>query len=915
MRDRSPMSDHTEHPESPSTPELSKAYDHRQVEPRWGQFWQEGDYARADEHSDKPPFTVMIPPPNVTGSLHMGHGLTVTIQDAFVRYKRMAGFNTLWLPGTDHAGIATQMVVERRLAEQGVDRFDLGREKFIEQVWAWKDEYHGRITEQMKALGTSCDWSRERFTMDAGLSRAVREVFVSLYEEGLIYRDDRMVNWSPGCQTVISDLEVIHEERQGSIWHLAYPVVGSDERLIVATTRPETMLGDTAVAVHPEDARYQHLIGQKIALPLTGREIPIIADAILVDPEFGSGAVKVTPAHDPNDFETGRRHNLEQITVMDLDARMNENAPEKYRGLSREDARKAIVADLDALGLLVRIEPHTLNIGTCQRSGVVVEPLVSKQWYVKVGPLAEKASAAVRDGRTRILPETWEKTWFHWMDNIRDWCISRQLWWGHQIPAWHCASCGEITVHRDDPTTCQHCGSAQITQDPDVLDTWFSSALWPFSTLGWPDETPDLRTFYPGDLMETGFDILFFWVARMMMMGLHFMGEVPFKTVLLHAMVRDEHGQKMSKTKGNVIDPLDVSRQYGADALRMALASLAGAGRDIKLSMSVVETQRNFINKIWNASRFALMNLADFDPKAPAPQHFNRIDQWILTRLGETIRAVRAAFDGWALNDAALSLYQFFWSELCDWYIELAKPGLYGDAQPEARHATQWTLVTVLDQALRLLHPIIPFATEEIWAKLPIPLAAGEARPACLMVAPYPEATRFEGYPAASAQVSTLQALIVAVRNLRGEFNLPPSQPVPILFKAATEAQAQLIEEEAALLKRLARIEPLSLQQGGERPRGAAMQLVDDIEVFLPLAGLIDLREELDRLDKAIAKNEKALKSAEGKLGSAHFVARAPADVVEKERARAEELSAQLAKLHESRQRIEALQREPQPTP
>jgi valyl-tRNA synthetase len=684
-------------------------------------------------------------------------------------------------------------------------------------------------------------------------------------------------------------------------------VADSDEQLVVATTRPETMVGDTAVAVHPDDPRYQHLIGKEIALPLTGRRIPIIADGILVDMAFGSGAVKVTPAHDPNDFETGRRHNLPILTIMGLDAAMNENAPEAYRGLDRFDARKAIVADMDALGLLVRVEPHKNSVGTCQRSGSVVEPLVSKQWYVKVGPLAEKASDAVRTGKTKIVPETWEKTWFHWMDNIRDWCISRQLWWGHQIPAWHCADCGEVTVARVDATACGHCGSTALSQDPDVLDTWFSSALWPFSTLGWPEKTPDLKTFYPGTLMETGFDILFFWVARMMMMGLHFMGEVPFETVLLHAMVRDENGQKMSKTKGNVIDPLDVSRQYGADALRMTLASLAGAGRDIKLSMASVETNRNFINKIWNATRFALMNLADFDANAPKPAQLNRIDRWVLARLSAAVETVRGALDRWALNEAAMSLYQFFWSTVCDWYIELAKPGLYSEGDPEARRSTQWTLVTVLDNALRLLHPIIPFATEEIWASLPLPTEGPGARAPSLMVARYPEAADFERDTVAEAEVERLQALIGAVRNIKGELNLGAGKPVPVVFKTANAADAALIEAESTLLTRMARIDGFTVQQGGERPKGAAMQLIESIEVFVPLAGLIDFAEELARLDKGIAKHQKALEGIEKKLGSPGFVDKAPAEVVDKERERAAELNAQIAKLGESRARIALL--------
>ena len=882
---------------------LSKVYDHHDVEQRWYARWLEGGWFEAESESDKPPFSIMIPPPNVTGSLHIGHALTVTIQDVLVRWKRMSGFNTLWLPGTDHAGIATQMVVERQLAKEGVDRFDLGREKFIERVWEWKGFYHNRITTQLKALGVSVDWSRERFTMDAGLSRAVREVFVRLHEEGLIYRDDRLVNWSPGCQTVISDLEVTYEEKKGHLWYMAYPVADDAAQLVVATTRPETMLGDTAVAVHPDDPRYRHLIGKEIALPLTNRRIPIIADPILVDMNFGTGAVKVTPAHDPNDFETGRRHGLPQITVLDKDAKVNENAPAKYQGMDRFEARRAIVADLDALGLLVKTEEHTNNVGTCQRSGVVIEPRLSKQWYVKAGPLAEPAAEAVRSGRTKIVPKSWEKTYFHWMDNIRDWCISRQLWWGHRIPAWHCDACPEVTVTRDDPTACGHCGSAQIHQDEDVLDTWFSSGLWPFSTLGWPDQTKDLATFYPGTIMETGFDIIFFWVARMMMMGIHFMGEVPFDTVLLHAMVRDEKGQKMSKTKGNVIDPLDVSTEYGADSLRIALASMAGHGRDIKLSMRQVEAYRNFINKVYNASRFALMNLEGFDAEAPAPKTLGRIDGWILARLERVTEKVDAALEDLAINEATLAIYHFFWNELCDWYIELAKPILYSEDQPVARAATQWTLVRVLDSALRLLHPFIPFASEEIWARLPL----GEDRPPALVVADYPKPDPSRHNAAAEADVEALRGVITSVRNIRGELGISPGRPVPVVLHVADAATKALFEEEQLILSRVGRVSALQVDVGGARPRGAAMQLSGAVEVFVPLAGLIDFAEELARLDKALAKEQKGLLKVEQKLANPRFVDNAPEAIVAKERGRLEDHRDTLEKLQTSRDRIAAL--------
>ena len=883
--------------------ELSKTYDHRDVEPRWYARWKDGGYFAADSDSDKPPYTIVIPPPNVTGSLHMGHALTVTIQDILIRHKRMCGFNTLWLPGTDHAGIATQMVVERELAKEGVTRFDLGRERFLEKVWEWKAVYHARITRQLEATGCSVDWARERFTMDEGLSKAVREVFVRLYEEGLIYRADRLVNWSPGCQTVISDLEVEEEEADGHLWHMAYPVAGSDETLVVATTRPETMLGDTAVAVHPDDPRYQHLIGGEIELPLTGRRIPIVADAILVDMEFGTGAVKVTPAHDFNDFETGKRHDLPMIAVLDKDAKLNDNAPEKYRGMDRFEARRAVVADLEALGLMVKIEPHPMKLPTCQRSGVVVEPMLSKQWYVRTEPLAKPAADAVRSGRTRIVPKAWEKTYFHWMDNIRDWCISRQLWWGHQIPAWYCADCDAVTVSRVDPTACSGCGAGQLTRDEDVLDTWFSSGLWPFSTLGWPEKTKDLQTFYPTSVMETGFDIIFFWVARMMMMGIHFMGEVPFHTVFLHAMVRDEHGKKMSKTVGNVIDPLDVSKELGADSLRFTLASFAGQGRDIKLSLKAVESNRNFINKVWNASRFALMNLEDFDPDAPPPATLGRGDRWILSRLDRAVETVQTSLDAFAINEAAQAIYHFFWGELCDWYLELAKPVLYDEENPERRRAAQWTLAQALDASLRLMHPFVPFASEEIWQSLP---RAGGG-PDVLIVADFPKVGDFARDDGVEAEIERLREVITAVRNIRGELNLGAGRPVPAVLRVVDEGTAQLIESERLVMERLARISELTVQVGGDRPKGAAMQLAGDIEVLVPLAGLIDLGDELDRLAKEVAKAEKRLAQVRGKLGNERFVANAPAEIVEKERGREADLLEKLTKLADSRARVQAL--------
>ena len=884
--------------------ELAKTYDHRDVEARWYAAWMEANCFVADAHSKKPPFTIVIPPPNVTGSLHMGHALTVTIQDVLIRHRRMAGYNALWLPGTDHAGIATQMMVERHIAKEGLTRFDLGREKFLERVWAWKESYHARITGQIKAMGCSVDWTRERFTLDPGLSHAVREVFVRLYEEGLIYRADRLVNWSTGCQTVISDLEITYEEKEGSLWHIAYPVTGREERLVVATTRPETMLGDTAVAVHPDDPRYTHLVGLTVELPLTGRRIPIIADAVLVDMAFGSGAVKVTPAHDFNDFEVGKRHDLPSISILDKNAKINTNAPEIYQGLDRFEARKRIVADLEAAGLLVEIKAHKLNLGHCQRSGTIVEPMLSKQWYVKAEPLAKPAADAVREGKTKILPEGWDKTYFQWMDNIRDWCISRQLWWGHQIPAFYCGDCDAVQVSRADPTACVQCGSTKLTRDEDVLDTWFSSGLWAFSTLGWPEQTPDLKTFYPTAVMETGFDILFFWVARMMMMGIHFMGEVPFKTVLLHGMVRDEHGAKMSKTKGNVIDPLDLLPELGADSLRFTLATLAGQPRDIKLSPKYVEKSRNFINKIWNASRFGLMNLADYEPDAAPPERLGMVDRWILSRLDTAIAEVDRALEAHTIDKAADAVYSFFWNEVCDWYIELAKPLLYGDAGAEEKRATQWTLVQVLDNALRLLHPFIPFASEEIWQTLPL----GEGRPRFLMVADFPKAGAFTRDPDAEAEVGLLIDVITAVRNIRGELGLPAASTPEVTVVCPDSAAVHALESQRTRVEKLARIERLVvLATHGEKPHGTAVAMAGRAEVHVPVLGLIDIASELTRLDKALAKAGGGLDGIRKKLGNADFVARAPEDIIEKEREREAELIDEVARLSASRARIAAL--------
>ncbi|PKN54674.1 MAG: valine--tRNA ligase [Deltaproteobacteria bacterium HGW-Deltaproteobacteria-14] len=867
--------------------ELPKAYEHLEIEKRWYPIWEEKGYFAASETSDKPPYTIVIPPPNVTGSLHMGHALMLTLEDVLTRWRRMQGYNTLWLPGTDHAGIATQMVVERELAKDGVSRFDLGRDAFIAKVWEWKQHYHARITTQMKVIGVSVDWSRERFTMDDGLSRAVRKVFVDLYDDGLIYREKRLVNWSPGIHTVLSDLEVEYRDIDSSLWYMAYPVTGGGERLVVATTRPETMLGDTAVAVHPDDPRYQHLIGKTVDLPLTGRQIPIVGDAILVDPAFGTGAVKVTPAHDFNDFETGKRHDLPLINILDRDARLNENVPEVYRGLDRYEARKKVVADLDALGLMVEIKPHKLNLGHCQRTGVPVEPLLSDQWYVKIEPLAKPAIAAVEDGRTVFTSKEWEKVYFQWMTNIRDWCISRQLWWGHQIPAWFCDDCDHITVALDDPAACAKCGGTALRQDEDVLDTWFSSGLWPFSTLGWPDETVDLKKFYPTSLMETGFDIIFFWVARMMMFGLYTMGDVPFKTIYMHPMVRDDKGQKMSKTKNNVIDPLVETEVHGADALRFTLAALTTQGHDLKLSKERLVGYRAFANKIWNATRFVLMNLPDgeaFTPVTPADVGaLSLADRWVLTKLDAAIDGVTDALERFDFQAATTAVHAFFWGVYCDWYIELTKSTLKeGGAEAVM---TRRVLMHVLDQALRLLHPFMPYITEEIWTQLPLT----ERDAPSLTIAAWPERHAELRDDHALALLDQVIDIINAVRTVRGENGISPRTELKLVVSGPDQATLDLVLESQSYLAHLAGVAELATGVDLPRPPKSAVSVAGACTVYVPLEGLIDLGEEVARLEKAVAKIDKEIAKTEAKLGNERFIANAPPEVVEEQRRRLEE--------------------------
>ncbi|TSK06197.1 MAG: valine--tRNA ligase [Geobacter sp.] len=883
--------------------ELEKVYEPKSVEQKWYQEWEGKGYFHASVPSDKPGYSIVIPPPNITGVLHMGHALNNTLQDILCRWKRMSGYNVLWMPGTDHAGIATQNVVERQLAAEGKDRFELGREGFIERVWQWKGESGGQIIGQLKRLGASCDWERERFTMDAGLSKAVREVFVRLYEEKLIYRDNRLINWCPRCHTALSDIEVEHEEKAGHLWHLRYPVVGSDEYVIVATTRPETMLGDTAVAVHPEDERYSHLIGKMVMLPLVNREIPVIADDY-VDREFGTGVVKITPAHDFNDFEMGLRHNLDRINVFDESGVVNA-AGKQYEGMDRFAARKQVVADLEAAGLLEKIQDHGLSVGGCYRCKTVVEPYMSLQWYVKVGPLAERALGAVKDGRTKIVPQQWENTYYDWMENIRDWCISRQIWWGHRIPAWYCDHCGHITVAKEDPTSCSQCGSDEIRQETDVLDTWFSSALWPFSTMGWPEKTPELAAFYPTSCLVTGFDILFFWVARMMMMGLHFMDEVPFTDVYIHALVRDAQGQKMSKSKGNVIDPLTVIDAYGTDAFRFTLAAFAAQGRDIKLAEERIAGYRNFANKIWNASRFAMMNLEGFDPNQVdvTSLKLSNADRWILYRLNEAAASVDSALEGFRFNEAASELYRFTWSEFCDWYIELAKDDLYkGDAERQA--AAKYVLWLVLENLLRLLHPFMPFITEEIWQALPKKDGAADS----IMISDFPTpCEEWQGYAAAASEMELVMEVIKGIRNIRGEMEVAPSKQIAAILDCKSEASLALLKKNEVYVMSLARLSDLAIGQGIERPAEASLQVAGDVEIIVPLKGLVNVEEEEKRLGKEIAKIEKDIEFLSKKLANPSFVERAPADVVDKEREKIAEFENKKKLLEESLEKIQRL--------
>jgi valyl-tRNA synthetase len=871
---------------------LNKAYEPNDVEKRIYAFWEEQGLFRAQEKSDKPSYSIVIPPPNVTGVLHMGHALNNTLQDILCRYKKLTGHNVLWMPGTDHAGIATQNVVERKLAQEGTNRHELGRDAFIERVWEWRKQYGGAIINQLKRLGASCDWERERFTMDAGLSDAVRAVFVKLYDQGLIYRGDYIINWCPRCRTALADLEVEHEDTEGNLYAIRYPAADGGPGLVVATTRPETMLGDTAVAVNPKDERYEGQIGKNLVLPLMNREIPVIADPY-VDKEFGTGALKVTPAHDPNDFELGLRHKLAAPKVIGDDGLMTGDAG-KYAGLDRFAARKAIVEDLKQLGLLEKITPHNHAVGHCYRCKDTVEPNLSKQWFVKVKPLAEKAVAAVESGQTKIVPESWAKTYFEWMNNIRDWCISRQIWWGHRIPAWLCQDCSQMIVAIDDPTACTACGSKKLAQETDVLDTWFSSALWPFSTMGWPNNTELLKTFYPTSVLVTAFDILFFWVARMMMMGIHFMDEVPFKDVYIHALVRDEHGKKMSKSTGNVIDPLEVIDKLGCDAFRFTLAAFAAQGRDIKLSMERIEGYRHFINKLWNAARFSLPLLEGFDPARQAPKSDFLPDRWIKARLAQTALSVAKDIETYRFNEAASALYQFTWREFCDWYLEAIKPVLYSDGNADPA-PTQAVLYKVLSDTLIMLHPFVPFVTEEIYQKLP-------GAKSSIMLESFPSGAVDDAL--AIEQMNLVMEIITAVRNIRSEMNIAPKQALTVLISLPDEAARERVAPHQDIICNLAKIEKLDIQAAAPRPKGAATALVADLKVFVLLEGVIDLNQEIARLDNQISKLDKELEKLNAKINNKAFMDKAPQDIVEKVSAQQGELSEKRTGLLATQERI-----------
>ena len=918
---------------------MKQSYQPEQIEKKWYQFWEQNNLFKASGDTSKDPYCIVIPPPNITGSLHMGHAFQDTIMDLLIRYNRMQGKNTLWQPGTDHAGIATQMVVERQLNANGQTRHDLGREAFIDRIWDWKEESGGNITQQLRRMGASPDWSRERFTMDEGLSDAVQKVFIKLFKDGLIYRGKRLVNWDPILKTAVSDIEVESKEEESSMWHLRYPIAGTDEFLVVATTRPETMLGDTAVAVHPEDERYAKHIGKMIDLPFCGRQIPIIADDY-VDPEFGTGCVKITPAHDFNDYEMGVRHSLPLINIFTDDAAINDEMPEAYRGLDRFDARKQIVADFDKAGLLDKIEPHKLMIPRCDRTNQIVEPYLTDQWFVDAKTLAKPAIEAVKNKDIKFIPQNWENTYFEWMNNIQDWCISRQLWWGHRIPAWY-DEAGNFYVAADEAAVRRENNlgpEVKLTQDEDVLDTWFSSALWPFSTLGWPEKTKELETFYPTSVLVTGFDIIFFWVARMIMFGLHFMDEIPFKEVYFHGLVRDQDGQKMSKSKGNVLDPIDLIdgidlealvakrttglmqpqmapkieadtrrhfpegiRAFGTDALRFTFTSLATNGRDIIFDVGRIEGYSNFCNKIWNASRFVFMNAEEKEVRENADK-LSHIDKWINSRLSHMITEVNRHVEGYRFDLATQALYEFTWHEFCDWYLELTKPILNGAYSEEEKAATRYNLLSVLDSVLKALHPFMPYITEEIWQKL-TEIAPSLKTEVSISVEQFPVAPQRD--TALEAEVEWLQEVLLAVRRIRGEMNISPGKPLDVLYENASDNDLLLIEKNMPFLQRMGRLESFT-EVKGEAPESAVV-VIGKMRLLIPLAGLIDKEQELARLNREIGKIEPTIKMLTGKLSNPGFTDKAPAQVVEGERVKLSDAENQLKELKQQLIKIQSL--------
>ena len=882
--------------------EPAKAYDAKLVEKKWYEEWKRRGYFKASSKSKKKPYTIVIPPPNVTGILHMGHALNNTIQDILIRYKRMSGYEALWMPGTDHAGIATQNVVEKSLREEGLTRHQLGREKFLERVWKWREKYGNTIIRQLQRLGSSCDWERTRFTMDEGLSKAVREVFVRLYEKGLIYRGEYIINWCPRCQTALSDEEAQHKELMGHLYYLKYQIEGTDQHVTIATTRPETMLGDTAIGFNPKDERYQHLIGKTAILPLLNRRLKIIQDDE-IDPKFGSGALKITPAHDPVDFNLARKHNLEIINILNPDGTLNEAAG-IYKGLDRFEARKKIIAELEDRRILLETKEHMHSVGHCYRCQTVVEPYLSKQWFVRMKPLAKPAIAAVKEGRTIFRPERWSKVYLEWMNNIKDWCVSRQIWWGHRIPVWYCEPCRSknapafikdkkiytesgMIVSRETPKECPVCKNKDLHQDPDVLDTWFSSWLWPFSTLGWPEKNADLKFFYPTDCLVTGYEIIFFWVARMMMSGIEFMGKEPFKQVYIHGIVRDEHGAKMSKSLGNVVDPIGIIDEYGADALRYAIISITSEGQDVYCSKEKFEVGRNFANKIWNAARFLLMNrTASSKSKAPKITDLSAIDRWILSRLNQTIGGVTQSLEKSRFNEAVSTLYDFFWHQFCDWYVEFAKPTI-------KTKETQWVLETVLENTLKLLHPFMPFITEEIWQKMP---HEGES----IMISPWPKANKKLIDVKIEAEVELIISEIQAIRNVRSAWQINPKDLVTVAIKTSRDKEMKILKEYSTHIVQMAKISSLQMGKHVTRPKESAVANVGRVETYVVLSGLVDIQLERQRIEMALSDVEKMIKSLEIRLQNSDFVSKAPKEIVDKERKKGEELENRKKRLEEN---------------